>query len=146
VYCLFIYFFLEIVVGIEIVINVVIWVSSLALSSCADIFEGVLWQYSLQDVMMGALNNPCQFIAVCSCQIVFVSEQKYVTILTVACVTPTLVFDFPVFLYRLSGELPRFSWLLIQLLPECLKLFIPAATVFVVYRPPLTCYLTPTDQ
>jgi hypothetical protein len=83
VYCLFISFFLEIVDGAEIAI-VMIWVSSLAVSSCADICEGGLWQCSLQDVMVGALNNPCQFIAVYSCQIIFLSAQKYVTILTVA--------------------------------------------------------------
>jgi hypothetical protein len=82
VYCLFIYFFLAIVDWAEIV-NVVIWGSSLAVSCCADIFEWGLWQCSLQDVMGGALNSPCLFIAVCSCKIVFISAQKYVTILTV---------------------------------------------------------------
>jgi hypothetical protein len=62
--------------GAEIVINIMIW---------AFIMEGGLWVCSLQDVM-GAFNNPCQFFAVCSCQILFISAQKYVTILTVLCV------------------------------------------------------------
>jgi len=53
---------------------------------------------------------------------------------------------FSVFVYRLSADIPRFSRLLIQMLPECLKLFIPAATIFGVCRPPLICYLTPSYQ
>jgi hypothetical protein len=45
-------------------------------------------------------------------------------------------FRVSVFLYRLSGDLPRFSRLLVQLLPECLKLVIPAVTLFTVCHSP----------
>jgi hypothetical protein len=48
---------------------------------------------------------------------------------------------FSVFLHRLSGDLPRFSRLLIQMSPESLKLVILAAALVPVRRP-----LTPNDQ
>jgi len=138
-------FFLAIVDGAEIVIDVTFWGSSLAVSSCADIFEGSLWQCSLREMMVGAVNNPCEFVAVCSCHIVFISAQICCQSHSSLCYTDVGV-RFSVFLYGLSGDIPWFSQLLIQMLPECLKLVIPAATVFTACRPSHICYLTTSDQ
>jgi hypothetical protein len=139
VYYLFISFLLAIVDGAEIVINV-IWAFIINCLFLYGHFGG-----RFVSVFPGRRGGCLQQSLPVHCCVQLPNHFHFSTAICYHTHSSLCLADvgvrFSVFLHRLSGDLPRFSRLLIQVSPESRKLVILAATLFAVCRP-----LTLNDQ